>query len=123
MGLESTMVPQVVHALEAKYNDGAAKPGEKAVPWWDGPAPTGKIHGMLKQVECLGAQARLTVESDGRKIVKLLVTDDSHASILGTGTGALGCGRQTPRAVAIAYFPKPNPRLGTAGEVATIEFQ
>jgi hypothetical protein len=112
-----------VHALEAKYNDGAAKPGEKAVPWWDGPTPTGKIHGMLKQVECLGAQARLTIESDGRKIVKLLVTDDSHAAILGTGAQTLGCGRQTPRAVAIAYFPKPNARLGTSGEVATIEFQ
>jgi hypothetical protein len=25
--------------------------------------------------------------------------------------------------VAIEYFPKPNARFGTAGEVATIEFQ
>jgi hypothetical protein len=25
--------------------------------------------------------------------------------------------------VAIEYFPKPNARLATAGEVATIEFQ
>jgi hypothetical protein len=25
--------------------------------------------------------------------------------------------------VSIEYFPKPNARLGTAGEVATIEFQ
>jgi len=44
-------------------------------------------------------------------------------AILGAGGQTLGCGRQTPRPVSIAYFPKPNVRLGTAGEVATIEFQ
>ena len=112
-----------VHALEAKYSDGSAKPGEKPVPWWDGPKPGGKIHGMLKQVECLGAQARLAVEGDDHKTVKLLVADSAKVAILGAGGQTLGCGRQAPRAVSIEYFPKPNARLGTAGEVATIEFQ
>jgi hypothetical protein len=112
-----------VHALEAKYRDGSAKPGEKPVPWWDGPKPGGKIHGMLKQVECLGAQARLAVEGDDHKTVKLLVADSAKVAILGPGGQTLGCGRQAPRAVSIEYFPKPNARLGTAGEVATIEFQ
>jgi len=112
-----------VHALEARYGDGSTKPGEKPVPWWEGPSPGGKIHGMLKQVECLGAQARVVVESDAHKTVKLLVADPAKVAILGAGGQALGCGRQTPRAVSIEYFPKPNARLGTAGEVATIEFQ
>jgi hypothetical protein len=112
-----------VHALEAKYNEGATKPGQKPMPWWDGPQPTAKIHGMLKQVECLGSQARVIVDTDGRKTIRLLVADSSKVAILGAGAQMLGCGRQTPRAVAIAYFPKPNARLGTAGEVATIEFQ
>jgi hypothetical protein len=112
-----------VHALEAKYSEGSAKPTQKPVPWWDGAKPGGTIHGMLKQVECLGSQSRVTVESDDRKIVKLLIADSSRMAILGAGVEALGCGRQKPRAVSIAYFPKPNPRLGTAGEVATIEFQ
>ena len=112
-----------VHALESKFNDGSAKPAQKPVPWWDGPSPGGKVHGMLNQVECLGAQARLVVVGDDHKTVKLLVADAAKVAILGSGGQTLGCGRQTPRAVAIAYFPKPNPRLGTAGEVATIEFQ
>jgi len=112
-----------VHALEAKYNDGSAKPAQKPVPWWDGPTPGGKIHGMLKQVDCLGSQARVVVESDDHKTVKLLVADSAKVAILGAGVETLGCGRQTPRPVSIASFPKPNARLGTAGEVATIEFQ
>ena len=112
-----------VHALESKFNDGSAKPAQKPVPWWDGPSPGGKVHGMLNQVECLGAQARMVVESDDHKTVKLLVADAAKVSILGSGGQTLGCGRQTPRPVSIEYFPKPNVRLGTAGEVATIEFQ
>jgi hypothetical protein len=78
---------------------------------------------MLKQVDCLGSQARVVVESDDHKTVKLLVADSAKVAILGAGVETLGCGRQTPRPVSIAYFPKPNARLGTAGEVATIEFQ
>jgi len=112
-----------VHALESKYNDGSAKSGQKPVPWWDGPSPGGKIRGVLKQVECLGSQARIVVEGDDHKTVKLLVADSAKVAILGAGGQTLGCGRQTPRPVSIAYFPKPNVRLGTAGEVATIEFQ
>ena len=36
---------------------------------------------------------------------------------------SLGCGVQRARRVTIEYFPKPNQRLATVGEVATIEFQ
>jgi hypothetical protein len=112
-----------LHAAENKYNDGTPKPSDKAVPWWDGPNPSGKLAGTLKQVDCLGSQARLVIESDGHKTVKLLVTDPRNVAIMGRGELTLGCGAQKPRRVAIEYFPKPNARFGTAGEVATIEFQ
>jgi len=112
-----------VHALESKYSGPTAAPGGKPVPWWDGPIPGGRLQGTLTQVECLGKQARLVVEKDDHKTVRLLVADSANVAILGAGGRTLGCGRQTPRAVSIAYFPKPNARLGTAGEVATIEFQ
>ncbi len=112
-----------VHALEAKYSDGSAKSAQKPVPWWNGPKPGGKVEGMLKQVDCLGSQVRVVVESDAHKTVKLLVADSAKVAILGAGAQTLGCGRQMPRPVSIEYFPKPNVRLGTAGEVATIEFQ
>jgi hypothetical protein len=112
-----------LHAIENKYNDGTPKPSDKAVPWWDGPNPAGKLAGTLKQVDCLGSQARLVVDGDGHQTVKLLVTDPHKVAIMGRGELALGCGAQKPRRVAIEYFPKPNARFGTAGEVATIEFQ
>jgi len=112
-----------VHALEEKYNNGAPKPDAKAVPWWDGPAPSGKLAGTLKQVDCLGKQVRLVVEAADRKLVKLLVADPGQIAITGGGEQALSCGVQKARRVSIEYFPKPNARLSTAGEVATIEFQ
>jgi len=113
-----------LHAIENKYNDGTPKPSDKAVPWWDGPNPPGKLAGTLKQVDCLGSQARLIVDDEARhQTVKLLVTDPHQVAINGRGELTLGCGAQKPRRVAIEYFPKPNARFGTAGEVATIEFQ
>jgi hypothetical protein len=112
-----------LHAAEDKYNGGAAKPVPNAVPWWDGPHPSGKITGTLTQVDCLGKQARLVVEGEDRKIVKLLVSDPAQIVIAGSNQARLGCGVQKPRRVTIEYFPKADTRLATAGEVATIEFQ
>lgn len=112
-----------VHALEAKYSDPGAKPATNAIPWWDGPQPSGKLTGTLKQVDCLGKQARLVVQGEDKKLVKLLVADPAKIVITGGGELALGCGPQKARRVVIEYFPKSNARLATAGEVATIEFQ
>jgi hypothetical protein len=112
-----------LHAAEDKVNGGAAKPVPNAVPWWDGPHPSGKITGNLTQVDCLGKQARLVVVGEDRKLVKLLVSDPAQIVIAGSNEAKLGCGIQKPRRVTIEYFPKPDARLATAGEVATIEFQ
>jgi len=112
-----------LHAAEAKFNQGSAKPDEKAVPWWEGPKPSGKVQGFLKQVDCLGKQARLVVEDAQHKIVKLLVADPAQIVFMGSQQATLGCGVQKPRPVVIEYFPKPNAKLATAGEVATIGFQ
>jgi hypothetical protein len=112
-----------VHAAEAKANGGAPKTDAQAVPWWDGPKPEGQLHGMLKQVDCLGKQVRLVVEGGDHKTVKLLVPDPYKIAIHGGGVQTLGCGVQKPRPVAIQYFPKTDARLATAGEVAMIEFQ
>ncbi len=112
-----------VHALEARYSDGPPAPADKVVPWWDGPRPEGKFRGTLKQVDCLGKQARLVLEGEDHKAVKLLVADPGQVAISGTGELTLGCGAQKPRRVAIEFFPKNNSRLATTGEVATIEFR
>ena len=113
-----------MRALEERVNRGAApaKPDEKVVPWWDGPAPSGRATGTLKQVDCLGRAARLVIDAGG-KLIRLLVPDPAQIAILGGGEQALGCGPQKPRRVTVEYFPKNNAKLGTAGEVATLQFQ
>jgi hypothetical protein len=110
-----------VHETEAKYNQGSTPSATKPIPWWDGPAPSGKLRGALRQVDCLGKQLRLIVETADHKVVRLLVPDASQIAFIGAQQ-TLACGKATPRQVSIEYFPKTNPHLTTAGEVATIEF-
>ena len=112
-----------LHKAEAKYTD-ATRSGDKVVPWWDGPKPEGKVSGVLKQVDCLAKQqARLVIEVAAHKLVRLLVAEPGKVAYAGTGQVSLGCGVQKPRKITVEYFPKANARLGTAGEVAVIEFQ
>lgn len=112
-----------LRALEARVNRGeGSAPGETVVPWWDGPKPEGRVRGVLTQVDCLGRQARLVIKSDDGKVVRLLVPDPGAIAVLGGGERSLGCGPQQRR-VSAEYFPKPDSKLGTAGEVATLEFQ
>jgi tetratricopeptide (TPR) repeat protein len=110
-----------VRALEERVNRGEA-PAEKVVPWWDGPAPAGRATGTLKQVDCLRPAARIVIDTGG-KLLRLLIPDPARIAILGGGEQALGCGPQRPRRVTVEYFPKNNAKLGTAGEVATLQFQ
>jgi hypothetical protein len=78
----------------------------------------------LIRVECLARQqVRLTVQDTDRKLTKLLIADPAKVVYIGNGLATLGCGAQKPRQVAIGFFTKPNPKLATAGEVSTIEFQ
>ncbi|HSW49431.1 MAG TPA: hypothetical protein VLH09_04615, partial [Bryobacteraceae bacterium] len=94
----------------------------KVEPWWDGPRPDAKVQGVLRQVDCLGKQARLVIEMADRKVTRLIVRDPGQIFIAG-GEKSLTCGPQKPaRRVMVEYFAKPDAKLGTAGEVAVIEF-
>ncbi len=110
-----------VHAIETQYNGEAPKTTPNAVPWWNGPQPDAKLSGTLTRVECLGRQFRLTVRAAEGKLMKLLIADPAKV-VLSGGQQMLACGAQN-RAVLIEYWAKANARLGTAGEVATIELQ
>jgi hypothetical protein len=112
-----------LHQAESKYSESSAKPGDKVVPWWEGPKAPAQVSGVLRQVDCLGKQVRLVVESTQKKTVRLLVADPSKINYAGAGEMTLGCGPQKARLVTIGYVPKDNAKMGTAGEVATIEFQ
>jgi tetratricopeptide (TPR) repeat protein len=122
--LKQKSVASIQAALDKANREHPATPpaSGKVEAWWDGPRPDAKIQGVLRQVDCLGKQARLVIEGEDRKVTRLLVRDPEQIFIAG-GEKALGCGPQKPvRRVAIEYFAKPDKRLGTAGEVAVIEF-
>jgi hypothetical protein len=109
-----------IHAAEAAANkklnpDG--KPVPKPVDWWNGDAGGLKVEGSLKRFDCLGASARLAVQSPDGKTTELLVTDP--AQLMKT----LACGAQkAARPVVVQYNARADAKFRTAGDVVSIEF-
>jgi len=105
-----------------RENPPLAPSSGKVEPWWEGPRPDARVTGTLRQVDCLGRQARLVIEQDDRRLIRLLVGD----AAVGFGEAAgqsFACGPQKPaRRVKVEYFKRPDPNSGTDGEVAVIEF-
>ena len=58
-----------------------------------------------------------------QRAVRLLVAEPAKIAINGPGQQALACGVQKARRVVVLLVPKSDARLGTSGEVASIEFQ
>src|SRR5258706_6734492 len=115
-----------LRAAEAKANQAnasGAPPPAKVEAWWEGPKPDAHVTGILKRMECTGKLARLVLEGEDHKLIRLILRDPSKVVILGGGTETLACGPQKARRVAIEYFAKPDPKSAAGGEVATIEFQ
>jgi hypothetical protein len=83
-----------------------------------------RVGGRLDRVECMGRSARLSVTKADGSALRLYVVDAGKVAIAGGGERSLGCGVQRPpRTVTIDYIVKSNAKLGTAGEVGTIEFR
>lgn len=111
-----------IRAAEARANRAARE--TKPEDWFEGPAPSGKVRGRLSQVDCLRGAARLVIQGDDKKVVRLLIRDPSKVVVIGGGELSLGCGPQRPaRMVVIEYFPKEDLKLATSGDVATFEYQ
>jgi tetratricopeptide (TPR) repeat protein len=99
-----------LHASEAKINKklGGTTP-ETVVPWNEAGEPV-TLEGILRQVDCLGKETRVVIEGPDKEMIKLMLKD----------RGKLACGPQKARQVAVEYAAKPDARLGTAGELATL---
>jgi hypothetical protein len=113
-----------IRAAEERANRGqpAPPPDRKVVNLFDGPAPQGKARGRLTQIDCIGRLMRLVIEGDEGQPTRLLIRDLSKVILMGAGPSTLACGKQNPAPfVTVEYFPKPDPKLATAGEVATLE--
>ena len=99
-----------LHSSEAKINQrlGGSKP-DKVVSWEEAGLPV-MLEGALRQVDCLGKDTVVVIEGPDKKMFKLSLKD----------RGKLNCGAQDGRHVSVEYTPKPDPKLGTVGEVSAI---
>ena len=112
-----------VHAAENAANQQLHGDVKSApVPWWGDPEGE-KISGTLTRVECLnGGVFRLTIVKGGSGSVRLLVRDAKQLVTHGSEP-TFGCGIQKPpRKVTVVYSAKPDSKLGTAGDVAMLDF-
>lgn len=113
-----------IREAEARANREAGPPPAKVEQWFETAQPSGKVQGRLRQIDCLKGAARLVVESGEGKLTRLAIRDPSKVVVIGGGKLEFACGAQKPpRTVMIEYFPKQDAALGTAGEVATLEYR
>ena len=112
-----------IRKAEARANEGKPVIDRRTLDEYkDGPQ-TSKLTGVLQRVDCMGDQARLYVASGGQ-MTRIMVPDGNKVEIKGGGERALACGVQKPaRKVVVHYTPKNDPKQGTTGEAATIEFR
>ena len=82
------------------------------------------MEGILRRIDCLGQNARFTVESEGKDI-HLFVANPGEILLRNSSslTFQFTCGPQKPTAVAIEYLARPDPMRRTAGDVTSIEFR
>jgi len=114
-----------IRLAEAKANVGSPPPdpGRKVERWWDDPRPRSRARGVLQKIDCLGKRYRLVIAGDDGKTVQLLLPDSTRVVITG-GERTFACGPQKPpRKISVEYYVSPDAKLGTAGELAVIEFQ
>ena len=81
--------------------------------------------GTLRQVDCLGKMVRIHIAVAGQKPVALAITTPESVTVKGAegGTVDLACGPQKGKLVIVEYQDRQDARLGTVGDVRSIEFQ
>jgi tetratricopeptide (TPR) repeat protein len=82
------------------------------------------VLGRLRQVDCLGKIVRLQVTAGDNQIL-LAIMDPGRVAIKGSPTGDvnLACGPQKGKLVVVEYDSRQDAKLGTVGDVLSIEFQ
>ncbi len=115
-----------IHAAEQKANaasqsDDPASPNA-ALPWWNkGEHP---VEATLLQVDCLEEEkARLILQVNGKKKLKLLVADRSKLPLDGAQK-ELSCGVSAqPQKVTLTYQSRSDSQTGTSGDVVALRFE
>lgn len=83
------------------------------------------VVGTLRGVDCLGKMVRIRITAAGQKQVALAITEPGSVTVKGAqgGTVDLACGPQKGKLVIVEYQSRQDARLGTIGDVRSIEFQ
>ena len=113
-----------VHAAEAAANArmGGLKSGQAPAAWWND-ADGQKLSANLTRVECLAESLRLTVQPASGAPVKLLVRDPNRLAVKGSSQAQFACGVQKPaKKINLVHDGKPDAKLGTAGDILSVEF-
>jgi hypothetical protein len=113
-----------IHAAEEAANraQGGLKSNVKPVEWWTD-AKGEPVSGTLTRVDCLTGPLKLTIAKTGGGNAVLLVRDPQKISVRGAAQASFACGVQRPpRKIAVEHNAKPDPALGTAGDVVVVEF-
>ena len=86
--------------------------------------PLVSVEGTLSQFDCLGIVARLSVMASGKRVA-LAISDPTAIAIRNAGKETLNfsCGRQQPMPVVIEYEERVDAKLGTVGDVRTIDLK
>jgi hypothetical protein len=82
-----------------------------------GGTPT--VRGMLTRVDCIEGMMRLIIQQTGaaEAILRMPVQPEN-------GPSGLACGAQDPpRRIDVTHNAKPDPKLGTAGDIVTFELR
>ena len=114
-----------VRAAEAKANAGAPAPpaGRQIVDWSQMPAASGNARGKLTRIDCASGVMRLALAGDDGKPLRLALRESARVMAFDGEKIELACGVQkVVRTVAVEFFPKKDAKLGTDGEVVTLEF-
>ena len=113
-----------IHAAETAANArmGGLKSDRAPVAWWND-TDGQKLSATLTRVDCLAESLRLTLQPASGAPVKLLVRDTNKLSVKGAKEAQFACGVQKPaRKVNLVHDGKPDAKLGTAGDILSVEF-
>ncbi len=122
---ETTMAQAALRlAGQTKEARGPKKPDVVVPPSWNEPKGDARVEGVLRRIDCFSQGARMFLEAGGRHVSvyianpgEVLLRDASSV------TFEFACGVQKPRNVSVEYVTRPDARLGTAGDVVSIQFR
>lgn len=113
-----------IRAAEARANAGKqALDPNTPIDWYKEDKPPTRVTGSLLRVDCIGKRAKLALRTPDEQLLSLLVVNPAKV-ILSGGDTSLSCGIQKPaRTVVVLHNEKPDKKLGTLGEVLSVEFR